>query len=232
MEAIILAGGFGTRLRSVVSDVPKPMAPINGRPFLEILLDYLIASNFDHIVLSTGYMHEKIEAHFGNSYRNTQISYAVEHEPLGTGGGIRNALNFCNEENIVILNGDTLFKIDYDDLQRFYFSHPTRLAMVLRQVDDTSRYGSVVTDCSDRISLFSEKNESHGFGTINGGIYMMHRSLLEEQSDRKAFSFEKDILQQKYTKEPFFAYTSGAYFIDIGIPEDYRKLNSDCQKTM
>lgn len=224
MECIILAGGFGTRLRSVVSDVPKPMAPIGDRPFLELLMDYLIGYGFDHIVLSTGYMHEKIEEHFGNSYRGIPLSYAVEHEPLGTGGGMRNALKCCREEEIVVLNGDTLFKVDYDDLRRFYHSHPTRLALVLRQVDDTSRYGSVTTDCSDRVSLFAEKEASHGFGTINGGIYMMHRSLLEEQPDGKAFSFEKDIMQALYIKEPFFAYTSGAFFIDIGVPEDYMKL--------
>lgn len=225
MECIILAGGFGTRLRSVVSNVPKPMAPIGGRPFLELLMDYLIPFGFNHIVLSTGYMHEIIENHFGSDYKDIPLSYAVEREPLGTGGGMRNAMQFCKEEDIVVLNGDTLFRIDYDNLRQFYSSHPTRLAVVLRQVEDTSRYGSVTTDCGDRISLFAEKEASHGFGTINGGIYMMHRSLLEEQPAGSAFSFEKDIMQHLYTHEDFYAYTSGAFFIDIGVPEDYRKLN-------
>lgn len=224
MEAIILAGGFGTRLRSVVSDVPKPMAPIAGRPFLELLLDHLTPYGFNHIVLSTGYMHEKIEAHFGNSYHGVDISYAIEDTPLGTGGGMRNAIRYCNDDDVVVVNGDTLFKIDYDDLARFFHSRPTRLAVVLRQVPDTSRYGSVTTDCCDRISRFTEKAAAHGTGTINGGIYMLHRSLLEEQPLGQPFSFEKDILQSRYTDEAFFAYTSGAYFIDIGIPEDYQKL--------
>ncbi len=224
MEAIILAGGFGTRLRSVVSDVPKPMAPIAGRPFLELLLDHLTPYGFNHIVLSTGYMHEKIEAHFGNSYHGVDISYAIEDTPLGTGGGMRNAIRYCNDDDVVVVNGDTLFKIDYDDLARFFHSRPTRLAVVLRQVPDTSRYGSVTTDCCDRISRFTEKAAAHGTGTINGGIYMLHRSLLEEQPLGQPFSFEKDILQKRYTDEAFFAYTSGAYFIDIGIPEDYQKL--------
>jgi D-glycero-alpha-D-manno-heptose 1-phosphate guanylyltransferase len=224
MEAIILAGGFGTRLRSVVSDVPKPMAPINGRPFLELLLNHIIGYGFNHIVLSTGYLHEKIEEHFGNSYRSIELSYAVENEPLGTGGGMRNALERCREEVVTVLNGDTLFKIDYDDLARFYQLHPTRLAVVLRQVPDTSRYGSVSTDCCDRISSFTEKNAAGGAGNINGGIYMMHRSLLEEHPLGEVFSFEKKILQKKYIDEPFYAYASGAYFIDIGIPEDYLKL--------
>ena len=224
MEAIILAGGFGTRLRSVVSDVPKPMAPVGGRPFLELLLDHLLPYGFDHIVLSTGYMHEKIESHFGSEYRGVKISYAVENEPLGTGGGMRNAVERCDGDEIVVLNGDTLFKIDYDDLARFFHSRPTRLAVVLRQVADTSRYGSVTTDCCDRISRFTEKAAAHGPGTINGGIYMLHRSLLEERPLGQAFSFEKEILQSRYADEAFFAYTSGAYFIDIGIPEDYIKL--------
>ena len=105
MEAIILAGGFGTRLRSVVSDVPKPMAPVKGgRPFLELLLDELALYNFTHIVLSTGYMHETIENHFGSHYKDIQISYAVENEPLGTGGGMRNAIEKCHEKEVVVLN--------------------------------------------------------------------------------------------------------------------------------
>lgn len=223
-EAIILAGGFGTRLRSVVSDVPKPMAPIGSRPFLEILMDYLLSFSFDHIVLSTGYMHEKIEGHFGNSYRGARLSYAVETEPLGTGGGIRNALRKCEQQDVVVINGDTLFKIDYDDLARFYLSHPTRLAVVLRQVGDISRYGSVATDCCDRISMFTEKNTAGGAGNINGGIYMLDRSLLESYPEGVNFSFEKDVMQRRFTDEPFFAYPSAAYFLDIGIPEDYLKL--------
>lgn len=231
MEAIILAGGFGTRLRSVVSDVPKPMAPINGRPFLEILLDHLIANHFDHIVLSTGYMHDKIEAHFGNAYKGLPISYAVENEPLGTGGGMRNALTSCNEEDIVVLNGDTLFRIDYEDLAQFYKAHPTRLAVVLRQVPDTARYGSVDTDCCDRIMRFTEKSAAGGIGNINGGIYMINRSLLEQYPLGATFSFEKEILQKQYADEPFYAYVSSAYFIDIGIPEDYFKLSRELLKS-
>jgi len=224
MECIILAGGFGTRLRSVVSDVPKPMAPVGGRPFLELLMDHLLGYDFDHIVLSTGYMHEKIEQHFGNSYRNIPLSYAIEDNPLGTGGGIRNALEKCNDKNVVIVNGDTLFRIDYDDLQRFHSCHPTRLSVVLRMVEDTSRYGLVSTDCADRITRFAEKEASHGPGAINGGIYMIDRSLLESFPLGTAFSFEKDVMQKLYLDEPFFAYTSGAYFIDMGIPEDYLAL--------
>ena len=227
MEAIILAGGFGTRLRSVVSDLPKPMAPIAGRPFLELLLDHLAMFDFDHIVLSTGYMHDKIESHFGSAYKGMLLSYAVEKEPLGTGGGIRNALTLCSQEDVAVLNGDTLFRIDYNVLASFYHSHHCRLAMVMRNVDDTSRYGAVSTDSSGRIVRFDEKNQCDGAGTINGGISMINRSLLEEFAPGEAFSFEKDVLQAMYDKEPFYAYASDDYFIDIGIPEDYQCLCQD-----
>ena len=224
MEVIILAGGLGTRLRSVVSNVPKPMAPIGNRPFLEILMDHLLKYGTTLIVLSTGYLHEKIERHFGSAYKGVALTYAVEDEPLGTGGGIRNAVAMCDEDNIVVVNGDTLFSIDYDELANFHQRHQSRLSVVLRQVDDVSRYGSVQTDCADRINRFTEKGCSGGFGTINGGIYMMHRSLIEEFAAGRKFSFEKDILQSRYVDEPFYGYTSGAFFLDIGIPEDYLKL--------
>ncbi|MBP5547821.1 MAG: nucleotidyltransferase family protein [Bacteroidales bacterium] len=228
MEAIILAGGFGTRLRSVVSDVPKPMAPVGNRPFLELLLDCIIPYGFDHIVLSTGYMHEKIKEHFGDKYKGVRLSYAVEETALGTGGGMRNAIEHCKEDSVTVLNGDTLFRIDYEKLKLFHKSHSniSRLSVVLRQVDDISRYGSVTTDNDGIITGFTEKKECSTpiSGTINGGIYMMHRSLLEEHVLGERFSFEKEILQSRYTIEPFYAYTSDAFFLDIGIPEDYHKL--------
>lgn len=225
MEAIILAGGLGTRLRSVVSDVPKPLAPVAGRPFLQWLLDYMQPYGFGHIVLSTGYMHEKIAEHFGDNYRGMRLSYAVEDKPLGTGGGIRNALNHCEDDEMVVVNGDTFFAIDYSLLEAFFHRQPTRLAVVLRQVADTGRYGRVTLDCCDRISAFAEKDGSHGPGNINGGIYMLHRSLLEEYSGEGAFSFEHDIIAPRVAQEPVYAYVATDFFIDIGIPEDYRRLD-------
>lgn len=211
-------------MRSAVSDLPKPMAPIGERPFLELLLDHLLKYDFDHIVLSTGYMHEKIESHFGSSYRGVPLAYAVEETPLGTGGGILNAFSQCESDDVVVLNGDTLFETNFDDLDRFYHSHDTQLAVVLRQVEDTSRYGSVVTDCCDRICQFTEKAASHGGGKINGGIYMMNRSIFDGYRVGDNFSFEKEIMQKRYTSDAYYAYVSGAYFIDIGIPEDYYRL--------
>lgn len=228
-EAVILAGGFGTRLRHVVSDVPKPMAPVCGRPFLSHLMDHLQTYGFDHIVLSTGYLHEKIEECYGGRYRDMEISYARETSPLGTGGAIVNALRHCRGDVVTVLNGDTLFRIDHDRLDRFFNQHNTRLAIVLRHVDDTSRYGAVRTDSTGRIVQFTEKSEAHGPGTINGGIYRLHRSLLEGFAWGEAFSFEKELMQVRYTQDEYYAYPADDYFIDIGVPDDYFKIQQDLQ---
>ena len=224
MEAIVLAGGFGTRLRSVVSDVPKPMAPVAGRPFLEFLLDYMSTQSIDHAVLSVGYMHETIERHFGEKYNNIHIDYAIETTPLGTGGGILNAFSKCETNNVVVLNGDTLFSTDLSILHRFHKDHKAALSMIMRHVDDASRYGSVVVNDANRIVGFVEKNNSQGVGTINGGIYMLSRTLFSGYAVGDSFSFEKDILQKRFSDIPMYAYAAGDYFIDIGVPEDYRSF--------
>ena len=119
-EAIILAGGFGTRLQGVVKDLPKPMAPVNDRPFLTYILDYLIEYQYNKVILSVGYLHEKIEEYFGNQYKTLEIDYAMELEPLGTGGGILFAMSKCVTDNVLVINGDTMFKVDLDAFERFH----------------------------------------------------------------------------------------------------------------
>jgi D-glycero-alpha-D-manno-heptose 1-phosphate guanylyltransferase len=226
-EAIILAGGFGTRLQSVVSDVPKPMAPVAGRPFLTYLLDRLRKQGYTHIVLATGYLHEKVEEFFGHEYHDVAIDYARELSPLGTGGAIVNALQYCHEEAVTVLNGDTLFDIDHERLCRFAEEKATPLAIVLRQVPDAGRYGSVEIDKGGRITTFKEKNSEAGSGLINGGIYRIQRSLLDGFSLGEKFSFEQELMQQRYRDEHYYAYADGAYFIDIGIPEDYSRAQQE-----
>ena len=226
-EAIILAGGFGTRLQSVVSDVPKPMAPVAGRPFLTYLLDRLRKQGYTHIVLATGYLHEKVEEFFGHEYHDVAIDYARELSPLGTGGAIVNALQYCHEEAVTVLNGDTLFDIDHERLCRFAEEKATPLAIVLRQVPDAGRYGSVEIDKGGRITTFKEKNSEAGSGLINGGIYRIQRSLLDGFTLGEKFSFEQELMQQRYRDEHYYAYADGAYFIDIGIPEDYSRAQQE-----
>ena len=233
-EAIVLAGGFGTRLRQVVSNVPKPMADINGRPFLAYLLDYLGSFGFEHIILSTGYMHEKIEEYFGNEYlspashpRHIAISYAHEETPLGTGGGILNALQCCKSDTVTVLTGDTMFKVDYNELDQFHANHHTDLSIILRQVPDTSRYGSVSVANDGQIVCFTEKSEASGAGWINGGIYRLNKRLFAELTVGQKFSFEKDVMEKYYRQQKFYAYPSSAYFIDIGVPDDYMRAQSE-----
>lgn len=226
-EAIVLAGGFGTRLKSVVSDVPKPMAPVEGRPFLTYLFDRLGRQDYSHVVLSTGYMHEKIEDFFGHEYHGITIDYAHELTPLGTGGAMVNALQHCHDENITVLNGDTLFDIDHERLCRFAETKTTPLAIVLRQVPDAGRYGSVEVDVDSRITAFREKDSSIKAGLINGGIYRVSRHLFDGFVVGNPFSFEKELMQCRYRNECFYAYAEDAYFIDIGIPDDYARAQQE-----
>ncbi|MBR6131120.1 MAG: nucleotidyltransferase family protein [Bacteroidales bacterium] len=226
-EAIILAGGFGTRLQGVVKDLPKPMAPINGRPFLTYILDYLIEYQYDKVILSVGYLHEKIEEYFGSEYKNLAIDYAVETEPLGTGGGILNAMSKCTADNVLVINGDTLFKVDLNRFERFHLEKQGLLSIVLREVDDTSRYGSVAIGNDSMIILFTEKESSEGSGLINGGVYLINKKLFEKHPQPKKFSFEKDLMTKFYTQELFFAMPSDGYFIDIGIPKDYARAQEE-----
>ena len=225
-EAIILAGGFGTRLSHVVSDVPKPMAPVYGKPFLTYLLDRLIDAGIRRVILATGYKHECIESYFGPSYRGTEIVYSQETTPLFTGGAIRKAAEQIQSEDFVVLNGDTLFDIDFAKLYDFHTKHHAKLSIALRQVADTSRYGSV-TCTNDHIVSFSEKAESVGAGDINGGIYMINRSWLLNQDLPSKFSFEKELMQPMAGDPSFYGLSFNTYFIDIGVPEDYYRAQEE-----
>ena len=226
-EAIILAGGFGTRLQNVVKDLPKPMAPVNGRPFLTYILDYLIDYQYNKVVLSVGYLHEKIETFFGTHYKSLTIDYAVEEEPLGTGGGILNAMSKCTADNVLVINGDTMFKVDLDAFERFHEEKGGLLSIVLREVEDVSRYGSVTISDDNLIALFAEKQVTSGRGYINGGVYLINRKLFEKHPQPRKFSFEKDLMTKFYTQELFYAMPSNGYFIDIGIPEDYARAQKE-----
>lgn len=226
-EAIILAGGLGTRLQGVVKDLPKPMAPVNGRPFLTYILDYLIDYEYERVVLSVGYLHEKIVDYFGKKYKTLEIDYAVEEEPLGTGGGILLAMSKCTTDNVLVINGDTMFKVDLTAFEQFYQEKNSLLTIVLREVEDVSRYGSVTISKDNLIALFAEKQVTFGRGYINGGVYLINRRLFEKYPQPKRFSFEKDIMTKYYTQECFYAMPSDGYFIDIGIPEDYARAQRE-----
>ena len=226
-EAIILAGGFGTRLNTISSEIPKAMAPVNGRPFLEYLLDYLASQGIESAILSTGYLAGRIEEHFGKSYHGISLAYNREEEPLGTGGGIFSSMKLAASENPLILNGDTLFRVDIVEMYRLHLERRSDITIALRQVADASRYGSVITDGRSRIRIFREKEGKEEPGLVNGGVYIMRRSLLSELDLPEKFSLEDDLFRPATQMLELYGFESQGYFIDIGTPGDYEKAGRD-----
>jgi len=227
VEAIVLAGGFGTRLQALVHDVPKSMALINQRPFLEYLFDYLISEGVTKVVLSVGYKYEVISSHFMDRYKSLAIRYVVETEPLGTGGGIRLAMWKIEGLRALVLNGDSLFKVNYRDLMEFHLKKKADATLALRKLNDTSRYGRVTMSRARRITGFSEKGAKPRPGFINGGVYIIEKYFLMEPGFRGRFSMEKDCFERYYPESGFYGFPDDGYFLDIGIPEDYLKAQHE-----
>lgn len=226
-EAIILAGGFGTRLQSVVSDVPKPMAPVCNRPFLEFQLDYLINQGIERVVLSLGYLPEAVIAHFGDHYKSLQLFYAVEEQPLGTGGAIAWAAEKIEGDYFWVFNGDSLFEVNLSEMEKACNNSSAGFALALRKVQDVSRYGSVETDSKGMITLFKEKSTVPAPGYINGGVYLIRKEDLIANVPEQRFSIEKSLFMPADRPVAMFGYPCDNYFIDIGIPEDYKKAQYD-----
>lgn len=225
MTAIVLAGGFGTRLNSVISDIPKPMAPISGKPFLEYLFAYLERNGITKVIMSVGYKYDIIKKYFGGLYQKIKIVYVVEKEPLGTGGAIKKALEKVDAENVFILNGDTFFNVDLSILNKQYSLNKSPLILALKKMENFDRYGSVEIDKNNRIVLFSEKTHREK-GNINGGIYLIKKNIFEGFLLPKVFSFES-FIQTNYRVLQAEALILEYYFIDIGIPEDYKTAQSE-----
>lgn len=225
MEAIILAGGFGTRLKHVVKDVPKPMAPVCGKPFLWYILKDLKAKGIEHIVLAVGYKKECIREYFGTSFQGVKLDYSEENTPLFTGGAIKQALALCREEQVFVINGDTFFDVDLERMKGRHIQNGAVLTIATKYMTDFERYGTIATDSSERIVGFLEKQHCEQ-GRINGGVYLLRRDALEKM-DMRAFSFEKEYMEKRVSEGGMYAYPSDGYFIDIGIPEDYAKAQED-----
>lgn len=224
MEAIVLVGGLGTRLKSVINDIPKPMALVKNKPFLEYVLKWLSGYNFTKIVLSAGYKSDMIKSYFKYAFKNVPIEYAIELEPLGTGGGILNALSHINDENVLVVNGDTYFPIDID---AFFLGHLTmegKITIALKEMIYFDRYGSVSMDQNSNILQFNEKKFQKQ-GLINGGIYLLKRKFIQELSLPLKFSFEKEILEKESKNKVIKGMQFNYQFLDIGIPEDYYRAD-------
>lgn len=229
-EAIILSGGLGTRLQEVAPDLPKPMAPVAGRPFLAYLFDYLKHFNFWHVVLSVGYKHKVIQDYFGHEHIGIHISYTLEEEPLGTGGGMRLAMSKVRGHDMFVLNGDTFFDVDLASMWHEHQQSGAMVSIALRKLFKPGRYGTVVLDERKRITAFKEKESRVRRGWINGGIYIIADDLFNQFDLTSKFSFEKDIMEKELQRVNIGGYPSDGYFIDIGIPEDYQRANREFER--
>ncbi|MHB1099057.1 MAG: nucleotidyltransferase family protein [Burkholderiales bacterium] len=218
MEAIILAGGFGTRLQQAVPNLPKPMAPIAGRPFLEILLSMLALKGFTRIVLSLGFMSEKIIAHFGNSCLGMELVHEVESQPLGTGGAIRAALTHCMTDHAFVFNGDTYIDLEVVELESLW-QRNHRPVIVAREVADTSRFGRIEV-CDGQVNAFLEKGSS-GPGLINAGCYVLPKDALNDFPMGQPFSIETEFFVKYLHRIRLDIFVTEGCFIDIGVPDDY-----------
>ena len=224
MEAIILAGGMGTRLRNAVPDVPKPMAPVNDKPFLFYLLKWLKQYKVDKIILSTGYKPGSFFEYFGDLFENIPLIYVTEEKPLGTGGAVINALAETTGNNILIVNGDTWFPIDLDSFYDSHLNNKNLFTVALKRMRKFSRYGSVEMS-GETIVRFHEKRFCSE-GLINGGIYLVNRKYLELRKFPVVFSLEEEILVKEAGTSQFKGVIFDDPFIDIGMPEDYSRAGN------
>lgn len=225
-EAVILAGGKGTRLSSVIQDLPKPMAPINETPFLTYILEELHQQGIETAYLAVGYLREKIIDYYGNWYKNIKLFYVIEDAPLGTGGAIKKALTQTKTNTPIIINGDTFFSVDFTSLFNFHTKSNSYLTLALKQKENADRYGTVEISSEGLVKRFIEK-QPNSKGLINGGIYVVNKEKLNLSRLPEVFSFETEVLEKEYQNGHVYGFPSDGYFIDIGIPTDYEIAQSD-----
>ncbi len=223
--AVILAGGLGTRLRDAVADRPKVLAEINGRPFLAYLLDHLADAGIRRVVICTGYMADSVQHAFGNSFREMELRYSREEQPLGTGGALRLALPLITSDPALVMNGDSSCDVDLALFAKHHTESGASVSLVLTQVEDVSRYGVVDTDTNGAVTSFIEKGARQGAGLINAGIYLMARNIIHSIPEGNNVSLEREIfpLQIGHGLSGFF---QPSRFIDIGIPSDYHAASA------
>jgi D-glycero-alpha-D-manno-heptose 1-phosphate guanylyltransferase len=225
MEAIVLAGGLGTRLASRLQGLPKPMAPVAGRPFLEILLTQLRRAGSTRVLLSVGHRHEAIQDHFGTAFNSMELDYVIEHAPLGTGGAVRLALTQAREESVLVLNGDTILDADYAEMMSLHAGSNAAVTLAVVHRDDVSRYGGVTVE-GGHVVGFEEKGRT-GPGWISAGTYVLARDLAWPSALPEKFSIETDVFVPEVARLRPAAFQVEGYFLDIGIPEDYDRAQTE-----
>lgn len=224
MQAIILAGGLGTRLRSIINEQPKALAPVAGKPFLHWLIIYLQKQGVTNFVFSLGYLHEQVELFLKEEFPALNYQTVVENEPLGTGGAIKLCLNFCKEEDILLANGDTFFDLDLGSFYQNFLETNSDCSIALTHMQDFDRYGSVAITNDKIITQFNEKKYCES-GLINTGLVLFKKHVFESKTSSagEKFSFEKDFIEPNISNLKISGYIANGYFIDIGIPDDYEK---------
>lgn len=234
ITAVILAGGPGTRLRQVMADRPKVLAEVGGRPFITFLLDQLAAAGITRVTLCTGYLGEQIETAFGSRYKNITLTYSREPSPLDTAGAIRQALPLLGTGPVLVMNGDSFCDADFHAFWAAYCSKGVEGMLLLTEVPDTTRFGRVQTDASDRILLYSEKGSATGTGWINAGVYLLSHTLLRLIPADRRVSLEREMFPN-WVARGLYAWCVRAPFIDIGTPDAYlnaeRFMAERCRQT-
>jgi len=225
-EAIILAGGLGTRLREAVPDLPKCMAPILAKPFIGYLVDYLQQQGIKNYIFSLGYKSAIVKQYLQSQYGHLSITFNVENEPLGTGGAVKLACKYADEENVFVLNGDSYFNISLNRLALFHRSNKAHCSLSLKPMNDFERYGVVELNDDDSIKSFKEK-KYYQHGLINGGVYALQKDIFLNDELPEKFSFEKDYLEKFTGTRSFFGISYDDYFIDIGIPADFERAQTE-----
>ncbi len=225
-EAIVLAGGLGTRLQSVVADVPKSLAPVAGKPFLSYLLDYSKQQGIKNFVFALGYKTELIESFVKEYLPTGTFRFSIEQEPLGTGGAIYRAAGLLSSPAGIVLNADTFFSVSFSDLGEMHKKQKADCTLALKPMKSFDRYGAVNMDSRHLVTGFTEKKFLEQ-GLINGGVYALSREAFLKHPFLPVFSFEKDYLEKEYRSKKIFGMVSDAYFIDIGIPADYQRAQTE-----
>ena len=230
MQALILAGGFGTRLKTVVSEVPKPLAPIANKPFLYWLIKYLLHQGVTDFVFSLGYLHKQVEDFLEKEFNDVKYSCIIEKEPLGTGGAIKLCLEKSISEDVLIFNGDTFFNLNLKEFVAAFHTNKADCSIALTPMENFDRYGSVTIDEQNIIKQFNEKKYCES-GFINTGTIIFKKSVYLEKTKHlpNNFSFEKDFLEPSMQSIKVTGFIANEYFVDIGIPEDYYKANEELE---
>lgn len=225
LVAVVLAGGFGTRLRSVVPDRQKVLVQVKGRPFLAYLLDRIAAAGIGRVVLCLGFRGEQVREAFGDTYRGLAITYSQESRPLGTAGALRLALPTFGSDPVLVMNGDSYCECDLEAFREYHDRVKGCGTILVTKVEEEGRYGRVILDDNGLIRSFVEKDDGAGRGWINAGVYLLRRTLLADLPPHQVLSIERDVFP-RHAGDDLYGFPGGGRFLDVGTPDSYAKAES------